>query len=177
MPEPNCVEMLLEEIDRALKAELYVVATMAALTLPDMCAALETEGFWAKNVNYVAWCERNLPQEFFSLATPELMKQLRNDLLHTGTVDDRKGNKKLILTIPRWHTATQIHFGNCRINDTYLTNVEDFCHGLMLAAGSWLEKNKDNPTVQKNLGLMIRKHENRNGFPPIVVGTPVPAIY
>lgn len=65
MPEPNCVEMLLDEIDRALKAELYVVATMAALTLPDMCAALETEGFWAKNVNYVAWCEKNLPQEFF----------------------------------------------------------------------------------------------------------------
>ncbi len=40
MPEPNCVEMLLDEIDRALKAELYVVATMAALTLPDMCAAV-----------------------------------------------------------------------------------------------------------------------------------------
>lgn len=173
MPEPNCVEMLLDEIDRALKAELYVVATMAALTLPDMCAALETEGFWAKNVNYVAWCEKNLPQEFFSLATPELMKQLRNDLLHTGTVDDRKGNKKLILTIP----DGRIHLSNNVCNETYLTDVVDFCHGLMRAARVWLAKNQNAPTVQRNLEKMIRRRENKNGIPPFIGGIPIPAIY
>ena len=60
MAERNCVEELVNEIHKALENELYVIAVMAALTLPDMCGALEKENFWATNSTYMEWCKKNL---------------------------------------------------------------------------------------------------------------------
>ena len=59
MSRKNCVEELTAEIRSALNHELYVIAVMASLTLPDMCAALEKEKFWATNGSYVDWCKQN----------------------------------------------------------------------------------------------------------------------
>lgn len=169
MSRKNCVEELTAEIRSALNHELYVIAVMASLTLPDMCAALEKEKFWATNGSYVDWCKQNLPAEFFSLATPELMKEMRNNLLHTGRLDDakEKGTGRLVLTLPN----RSIHFMNCRVNNNFLTDVNDFCEGLCVAAKRWLEKNRDNETVQKNFELMVQRRED--GLSPFVSGIDV----
>lgn len=166
MTKRNCVEELVNEIYRALDNKLYVIAVMASLTLPDMCGALEKENFWATNNTYMDWCKKNLPPEFFSLATPELMKEMRNNLLHTGRLDDatNKGKGRLVLTLPN-HNVTLM---NCRINDDYVTDVQAFCRGLCNAAMTWLGTHKDNPIVAQNLEKMVQRRDQ--GLSPYVSG-------
>lgn len=166
MPRKNCVEELITEIRDALNHKLYVVAVMASLTLPDMCAALEKENFWATNKSYANWCRQNLPAQLFSLATPELMKEMRNNLLHTGRLDDASeaGTGRLVLTLPN----PSVRITNCRCNETFLTDVNDFCHGLCCAAENWMERNRNNDTVRRNLELMVQHREN--GLAPYISG-------
>lgn len=166
MAEKNCVEELVNEINKALENELYVIAVMAALTLPDMCGALEKENFWATNSTYMEWCKTNLPPEFFSLATPELMKEMRNNLLHTGRLDDAKGkgSGRLILILPN----PGVTISNCNINGDYLTDVRLFCQGLCTAALSWLCVHKSDPIVATNLEKMVQKRHQ--GLSPYVSG-------
>lgn len=94
------------------------------------------------------------------------MKEMRNNLLHTGRLDDakEKGTGRLVLTLPN----RSIHFTNCRVNNEFLTDVNDFCEGLCVAAELWLEKNRDNETVQKNFELMVQRRED--GLSPFVSG-------
>ena len=40
-PAANPIESLLQEIEKAIKAELYYLALLLTLTLPDICTALE----------------------------------------------------------------------------------------------------------------------------------------
>jgi hypothetical protein len=166
MAEKNCVEELVNEIHKALENELYVIAVMAALTLPDMCGALEKENFWATNSTYMEWCQKNLPPEFFSLATPELMKEMRNNLLHTGRLDDaaNKGSGRLVLTLPN----RRVTLTNCRINDDYVTDVRAFCQGLCFASLAWLSAHKNDPIVATNLEKMVQKRDQ--GLSPYVSG-------
>lgn len=166
MDQRNCVEELVVEIQKALEHELYVIAVMSSLTLPDMCGALEKENFWATNATYVEWCRLNLPPSFFSLATPELMKEMRNNLLHTGRLDDAKqcGVGRLILTLP----VPSLTFMNNRFNDDFLTDVREFCLGLCKAALTWLEAHKNDPVVLKNLEKMVQRRAE--GMSPYVSG-------
>jgi hypothetical protein len=54
------MEMILSDIERALTARLYYVAITTALTLPDICAALESPDGTTSGPKYKAWYNLHL---------------------------------------------------------------------------------------------------------------------
>lgn len=57
------MEHILNEIERALDAGLYIVALQSTLTLPGICAALESDnGFNDNNdkATYIEWYDKNV---------------------------------------------------------------------------------------------------------------------
>lgn len=49
------MELILKEIELALDAKLYYLALEASLTLPDICAALQSDDGRASKSKYIAW--------------------------------------------------------------------------------------------------------------------------
>lgn len=49
------MELILKEIERALDAKLYYLALQVSLTLPDICAALQSDDGRASKSKYIAW--------------------------------------------------------------------------------------------------------------------------
>ena len=60
---PPELDAILQEVERALKAELYYLAVAVALSIPDICACLEFDPDkpgWANDKTYAPWCDANL---------------------------------------------------------------------------------------------------------------------
>jgi hypothetical protein len=74
-PENYAIEAILREIECALDAELYYLAIIICLTLPDVCAALESADGRTNETRYKAWYGKNAklqaggadPDECYSL--------------------------------------------------------------------------------------------------------------
>jgi hypothetical protein len=82
-------------------------------------------------------------------------------------VDDRKGNKKLILTIPNG----RIHLSNNVCNDAYAYDAKDFCLVITNGVKRWLVANEKNEIIQKNLQNLLQYRVH--GMAPYIVGLPI----
>lgn len=74
---------ILNEIDRALAAGLYYLAIAMALTIPDICAALEAENGETNQQKYKAWYESNLAYKYTNITAQDCYS-LRCGVLHQG---------------------------------------------------------------------------------------------
>jgi hypothetical protein len=75
------LDTILNEIEKALDAEFYYLAVTSALTLPDICAALQDENGNGGGENYKKWCTEWLKK---SRLTPKDLWSLRCGLIHNG---------------------------------------------------------------------------------------------
>lgn len=63
-PREGPLELMFLEIERALDAGLFYLAVAMSLTLPDICAALESPNGEASGPKYKAWFNANLARYF-----------------------------------------------------------------------------------------------------------------
>src|SRR6202040_2643279 len=86
-PEPSPLEIIFQDIQKALDAGLHYVAIAVTLSIPDICATLEDEPgkVWSTEKKYVAWCERNLVDRFRFLTATDIWR-LRGGVLHQGSL-------------------------------------------------------------------------------------------
>src|SRR4051812_11723889 len=65
-PAQSPLEMIYQDIERAIQARLWYLAIAVTLSLPDVCAALECEPgkAWVTEAKYVAWFESNAASQF-----------------------------------------------------------------------------------------------------------------
>jgi hypothetical protein len=55
---------ILDEIEKALDASLYIIALKSALAIPDICAALEYENNRASRKRYILWYEQWVEKKY-----------------------------------------------------------------------------------------------------------------
>lgn len=94
------INRIIKEINNSLSNGYYLVALMAALTLPDFCSKAEYPTITKQEYRYVSWCEMWISKyetyegSEMPYLTGKIIYELRNSLVHEGSpkVNEKKHN-------------------------------------------------------------------------------------
>jgi hypothetical protein len=163
------METLFQEIERALQAQLYYLALIAALSVPEICAALESptgDTAGRSGQAYKNWYNANLAARLSWLKDVDCYS-LRCGVVHQG----RFGNPNMqygraIFVLPGGNV-----FSNCVFNDAYVFSVVEFCRTIVDAARQWFSAHHNDANVQANLPRLVQYHAS--GIRPYIGGVAV----
>jgi hypothetical protein len=75
----------LQQIESGLRANLYYLSLMAALSIPDMCAALSSLDGQTTSFKYADWFDENVAAKYGGTLNGRTCYQFRCSLLYQGT--------------------------------------------------------------------------------------------
>ncbi len=165
-PPRAMLDLVLDQIDGAVSAGLYVAAMMAAITVPDICAALRSPDGETKPDRYEDWYHTYMGKHYGASLSADTCYKLRCRLLHQGTQQGLVGGPTRLFFLAR---PGPLVMGTSRMNDTLMIGVPTFCARVREAAKEWVEGN--DPQVITNSQKLIREHPD--GFRPFIRGYPV----
>ena len=156
------MDILLDEIEKALDEEMYLVALQATLALPDICGALEAENGKATNATYLAWFNQYGSKHIYSKnMTAEDCYLFRCSILHQGST----------IPAPREHQTAQFSrilffvdntnvYNDNIINGALNIDIDVFCRGIIEGVREWQTtmEQTGNTNYQKNYCRMIRAY-------------------
>lgn len=163
------MEDLVAQVRAASAANLYYVALLTALTLPDMCGALESEDGIASGARSADWFDRNVAPAYGGVLDGESAYKFRCSLLHQGTTQ-HASNKYARLLFVEPGASTNI-FHNNALNDALNVDVRVFCEDMCRAVDGWLPAARALPQFERNFERFVRRHPD--GLAPYIVGVPV----
>jgi hypothetical protein len=163
------MEDLIAQIRAAARADLFYVALIGSLALPDICGALDSEDGRANGGKYRDWLRSNVPGH---AAEADLIWGLRCSLLHKGSALPDGGHSRVAFTTPG---PLQIHRSTTDIrgDSVYWISIPMFVEEVTAGAESWFARVGGSASVQKNMRRFA--HWRPEGLPPHVVGAPVVA--
>ncbi len=174
------MELLLEQIEKGLDANLYYLSLFVALCIPDICGAIESENSEANRDKYLKWIEEYLikarPEKYGRQLSAEHIYYFRCALLHQGrTKHDQKIEYKRILFVePGIKTGIDsIHcciVGSSGQDKSLLINLIQFCTDIITGVKLWQKNNLTNQDYLKNYERLIKRYPN--GVSPIF-GCPI----
>lgn len=115
--EKNSIEILIDEVEKALKNELYLVALMSTLTIPDALAKIEYEE--SNSNNYIKWVNEFV-KDIFGRKYGE--KSSKSDVINykNGKPLEKTDNEKYL------ESPTEICGENCyQLRCALLHNIEN----------------------------------------------------
>jgi hypothetical protein len=174
--EGHELETILREIERAASpyVQLYYLAITASLTLPEICAALESPTGHNPQPKqaYVTWYNANLASVYPNI-TDDDCYSLRCGLLHQGRFG-RPGMQydRIIFTLVGTRTLFSGHNTIARWPDAsyLLLDAEMFCRDFVGAARKWFGAKRNDPVVQSKVPRLVQFYAA--GFPRV----PLPVI-
>ncbi len=160
----------LQQIETALAANLYYVALLASLTVPDICGAINSEDGWASQQKYEGWFDRYMAPACFGVITGQDCYRFRCAMLHQGSSQHPAGRyTRVIFVEPQAPGGNVLH---CNIlNDALNIDVRVFCLDIVRAAYSWLSEVEQTDRYERNYGKFMRRYPQ--GLPPYIGGVPV----
>lgn len=160
---------LLNEIMKAANGGMPFIAIAMAVALPDICASLASEDGRTSPDKYKKWCADNLGDLTF--VTADDLYSMRCGVLHNGRFGDLKHNvARVIFALPPVNGQASV-FVDCHMRDAYFYSVVEFCKKITTTVHSWMNTNKDDANIRRNLPNLMQYREN--GFPPYIVGATV----
>ena len=159
------METILGEIERALAARLYYLAVAMALTVPDICAALESPNGETTGAQYKAWYNANLTDQYPNITGADCWS-LRCGVLHQG----RCGHPnmqcgRILFTVPAGQNNV---FHNNILNDALNLDTVIFCSDAVRSARRWFAQKANDPAVLANLPNLVQFRPE--GLAPYMVG-------
>lgn len=169
------LEIILQDIERALQARLWYVALAVALSLPDICSLLEQppDEAWSKRKKYADWFDKNVGAKFFSL-TGDDCYSLRGGVVHHGRFGHKKARfDRIAFTIPgSGPRIGEILAEQGPMGDVALTmDLSMFCEKIIVSVREWFEANHGNANVRANPPNVVRLRPH--GLFGVVHGVPV----
>lgn len=162
------MKTLADEIERALSAELYYLALVVTLGLPDVCAALESKDGKTSNRQYRAWCDTWFIPRYPQMTSQDLYS-MRCGVVHQGRLGhDNMQYARVLFTVP--NPANNVFHQNV-MGDALNLDVLTFCHDMIQAVSQWQAAKQNDPNVQANMSRLLRYHEH--GLAPYMVGMPL----
>lgn len=119
--EKNSIELLFDEIEKALNAELYLIALMTALTIPDVMSKIEYGN--GGGSNYAKWIDEYVidmfGRKYGDRVTKREVKNYKN-----GKLLDKTDNERYL------ETPTEVCGDNCyQLRCSLLHDVKNVIHG------------------------------------------------
>ena len=162
------MEIVLNEVEKAIKHEMYYLAVVMALTLPDICSALQSGNGLSTGEKYKEWYRNYLSQKYPRLTDSDCW-HLRCGVVHQGRCGHPNMQySRVIFSVPNPQNNI---FHNNILNDALNLDAVQFCHDIMEAVREWFKQNHTNPTVQLNIPHMVQYRPA--GMAPYIVGMPV----
>lgn len=159
----------LDQVDTASGAGLYYLALGAALTIPDVCAALAAPDGKSTGAGYAAWFEQNIAGLYGGHLTGDQCYAFRCAFLHqAATGGHPKGYVRVIFLEPA--TSSGMMHNNL-MGDVLNIDVGIFCGQMTSAARTWMGARAGTEPYETNSQKLVRRHPN--GIAPYIVGTPV----
>jgi len=158
----------LNQIQQALNQNLYYVALMMCLAIPDICGAIDSSDGIATKAKYIQWYNQNVSGmcQFFD---GQACYFFRCSMLHQGSTMNPNSPYSRILFLEPGTTSNVFH---CNIMNSALNlDVAIFCSSMINSANGWLNNVMNTPRFQTNYDKFLRRYPN--GLPPYIVGTPV----
>lgn len=162
------IEALLREIEKALAAELYYLALLLTLTLPDICAALEQpNGRASGRKMYEAWYKANIFDKIGGLA-PDEAYELRSTVVHQSRAQgsSARSYSRVIFTM-----KAPIRVDSMILNGAMTFDAEMFCSRWIRMVREWIRSTTANPVVLGHLPDLLQVRPN--GLAPYVTGMPI----
>lgn len=163
------MEMILREIERANQAGLHYLAVAMALTVPDICAALESPDGQTSGTRFKAWYNANLANRYPNITDNDFWS-LRCGVIHQGRYG-RHGNMqyaRVIFMVPNRQNNV---FHNNILNDALNLDAVWFCQDVVESARAWFASKRCDPTVEANLPKLVQFRPE--GLAPYMVGMPL----
>jgi len=141
------MEAITKEVENAIAAGLYYLAIVTALSLPDVCSALESHD---------------------GITSLDLYS-LRCGVLHQGRLgNSRMQYGRVLFTVP--NEQRNIFHRNV-INDALNLDAVQFCRDMIECVSTWCTAKQNDPNVQANLPRLVQFRAN--GMAPYIVGVPL----
>lgn len=162
------VNKIIEEINKALDNECFVIALMSALTLPDICGAIEypgeSEGSRYKKwyAKYIGQYEKDGEDDNMPYPTANTIYDLRCSMVHNG--NPHVNLEKMNLTsFELWITNDMTSGGGASLckatgERTLEIGIKNICFKLCSLAKYYYENNKE----KFNFNYSIRDMRNYN---------------
>jgi len=159
------------EIERALDNQLYYLAIIVCLMMPDVCAALEAENGRSSENLYKAWYLKHAKAQAGGVE-PDECYSLRCGGAHQGRMEIKKGfAQRAIFTIRSSKYKVDGITMKSGDQSAYVFDAERWCRRWIAAVRVWQETVKDNPTVKRNSQNMLQLRPD--GLAPFMVGQPI----
>ena len=167
------MDVILKQIDRALDRGFHYLAVVSALTLPDICAALESPDGRTTRERYKAWYNSWVKNKYPMISDDDFYR-LRCGVVHQGILGPQGMQySRIVFTLPghaRMHAC--ISRDNAGVIESALQlDAISFCRDLMESVNEWYAAKQNDANVQKNLPRLLQFRPN--GLPPHFVGLPV----
>jgi hypothetical protein len=145
---PVPLDSILDEIEKALSVGLYYLAIMLAVTLPDICVALESQDARSNTPRYKAWYDAHLSAKFPGLTADDCFS-LRCGVVHQGRFGLLGSQyERVIFTLPDERHNMWI---DCVYNNAYIFSADAFCREVISAVQDWFATKQSDPIVEANL--------------------------
>lgn len=175
------MDNLLLEIEKALQNQEYFIALFCTLTLPDICAALESEKGETSGDLYRAWYKNNMIDK--KTLNAEQCYNFRCKLLHQGVSSYQSSRKQKHSSDPKpleqriifVYPNNQLTVDNCRFmlggKEAISVDLINFCNNMIKSVRVWKARMKNDPIFIKNSENLITIHPE--GLFPYIGGVPI----
>lgn len=166
--EDDPLKVILSDIQSCLDNGMFYAAIVLALTLPEVCAALESDDGGGTRGKYKKWYDEYLSEVYPRITSTDCYS-LRCSVVHQGKLG-HPGMKysRVLFTIPDGRGNV---FHNNIINDALNLDAARFCSDVMDAAKRWYAAKQGDPNLLKNLPNLVRYRPK--GLAPYMVGMPL----
>jgi hypothetical protein len=160
------METIFVEIEHAIAAGLHYSAIAMSLTIPDLCAALESSDGRTSSERYKRWYNEHFAPAYASLTADDCYS-LRCGVVHQGRMGLPAGQQfaRVIFVVG----APGVHQNI--INDSLQLSAETFCADMVAAARRWFANGQGTECIVKNLPRLVHLHPT--GLLPYIRGYPV----
>lgn len=158
------MEALIKQIRIASENGLFYLALYGALTLPDICGALESKNGRASGAKYKKWIRSNVAGQ---AEEADELYGLRCSLVHQGQSLPHGGHFPIAFMAPG---APRLHNLSTMVGDDQVgwISIELLVDEVTKAAEIWLEEYGETQIVKRNMEKFARLRPE--GLPPHVSG-------
>ncbi len=150
---------LIDQMLTACKSRQFHLALVAALVLPDVCSALESQDGQASGAKYKAWVEKWLSPKYGCPSATSLSGDTcyyyRCSLLHQNRAHHPKLSFIRVAFLEP-NDSTTMH--DCGINNVLVIDIPTFCQDMADAVSEWLTSAQATPQFNKNIQLGLRRY-------------------
>ncbi len=181
------MKLILNQLESSLQSKNYYLSLFMALTIPDICGAMDAEDGIASGARYRAWYEKWARPRFWDqlkasvpgieayyptpLENPfdgDNCYYFRCSLLHQGRGQHPKSKFERILFFEPGSSMVG-HY--CEADRALIIDINLFCSEIIAGARLWLDAVEHTDRFVQNYNLFARRHEN--GLLPYAQGFPV----